>query len=149
MLVKHTAKKKNYIFWILKCWQWKTNTHTHTYTHIYVSLAAREAAAKASPVASSRPVCVPVLLNERSLAAERNSLSWQRRSVSFLSYPCHHICTISLFSPPSLCTSSSFLPFPPLFSLSVVIPPSPPVYSFHSLFICPYKPNLFSPPDAS
>lgn len=95
-------------------------------------LAAREAAAKASPVASSRPDCVPVLLNERSLAAERNSLTWQRRSISFpfISMPPHthniplfflHYVAL-LFIPSSIL----FLLPPPSLSLVVVIPLPPP-----------------------
>lgn len=83
-----------------------TNTHTHTYTHIYVFLAAKEAPAKASPVASSRPV----LLNERSLAAERNSLSWQCSFISFLSYLCHRIHTITHFFS-FIMSPSPLLPF--------------------------------------
>ena len=101
----------------------QTHIPTHTPTYMFPS-QAEKLQAKASPVASSRPVCVPVLLNERSLAAERSSLSWQRRSISFLSYPCHHILTISLFSPsaclpPLLPSSLRHDPPPPPFTLSV------------------------------
>ena len=128
---KRKEKKRIWIFNILAL-QLQTHIPTHTPTYMF-PLAAREAAAKASPVASSRPDCVPVPLNERSLAAERNSLTWQRRSISFpfISMPphTHNIPLFFLHYVALLFIPSSILFLLPLslsLSLAVVIPLPPP-----------------------
>lgn len=117
----------------------QANIPTHTPTCMF----AKKRDAKASLVASSRPVCVPVLPNDRPLTADRNSLSWQTelRLLPFISMPprARDILLFSFIMSPS----SSFLPLAPSRS------PSTPVHSFRSLFICLHKPNLFSLPDAS
>lgn len=151
--LKQKKKKKESGF--LTYWRC---SYKHTYPHIHPHICSPLQPEKPQPKllllpAAGLTVCPSFLMNGHWLPKGTLLLGSAAPSPS-LSYPCHHILTISLFSSSIMCTPlHSFLyplSSPPPLSLSRRRdPPSTPVYSFHRLFICLHKPNLFSLPDAS
>lgn len=128
--LKQKKKKKESGF--LTYWRC---SYKHTYPHIHPHICSPLQPEKPQPKllllpAAGLTVCPSFLMNGHWLPKGTLLLGSAAPSPS-LSYPCHHILTISLFSSSIMLHSSSFLPLssffsPPSLSLVVVIPLPPP-----------------------
>ncbi len=147
VLKKEKQKIYIYIFWIFNMLALDLQTHipTHTPTYMFPLQPEKPQPKLLLLPAAGLSVCPSFLMNGHwlpkgtlLLGNAAPSPSFHIHATAYSQYPSSLLHYVSLLFVPSLSSS-----------LSLSWSPSAPVYSFHSLFICLHKPNLFSLPDAS